>query len=260
MKTVPFVLLLALPLAMTAAEVRPGDTLTNVRATLGVPRGQLLYYERGEIELQAGAVTRVALLSVDDHASREARRAAAAVRIREEQEIRRARLSTEGEALKARKLADPSFLATPLAYQVAFWEDFSRRYPDVASAEQLTIARLRFAEQFEGKRARALQEERLAELEDRLIAAEAWASASRHRSYTSFNSRYARHPFTFWPIEYRFYDSPLPYAASPSQFSVTPTFRTEYPRFSAAPTDHNPHHDLRDSHSRNRHSGRGNRF
>ena len=269
MKAVPLALLLILPLPLTAAELRPGDTLTNVRATLGAPRGQLLvagrqllYYERGEIELQAGAVTRVALLSVEDHAAREAKRAAAAVRIREEQEILRARLSTEGEALKARKLADASFLVAPLAYQVAFWEDFSRRYPDVTSGEQLTIARLRLAEQLEEKRTRELREERLAELEARLIAAEAWTSAARNRSYTSFNSDgYARHPFTFWPIEYRFYNSPLPYAVSPSQFSVPPVYRTDYvPTFSDRRMDNNPPHDQRDSRACDHHSGRSRRF
>ncbi|HKB57361.1 MAG TPA: hypothetical protein VKC51_07205 [Lacunisphaera sp.] len=267
MKTVPFVLLLALPLVLTAMEVRPGDTLNNVRATLGAPRGQLrvdgrqlLYYERGEIELRAGAVTRVALLSEEDHAAREARRAAAAVRFREEQEILCARLSTEGEALKARKLADPSFLAAPLAYQVAFWEDFSRRYPDVASAEQLTIAHLRLAEQLEEKRDRELREERLAELEARLLAAE--DRATRYRSYTSFNSDgYARHPFTFWPVEYHFFDSPLPYAVSPSQFSVPPVYRTDYvPVFSDDPMDNNSRCERSDPRRHDHHSGRRDRF
>ena len=267
MKTIPFVLLLTLPLGLTAAEVRPGDNLNLVRATLGAPRGQLLvdgrqllYYERGEIELRAGAVTRVALLSVEDHAAREARRAAAAERIREEQEILRARLSSEGETLKARKLADATFLAAPLAYQVAFWEDFSRRYPDVPSTEQLTIARLRLAEQMEEKRTRELREERLADLEARLVAAE--ARAARYRTYTSFNSDgYARQPFTFWPIEYRFFDSPLPYAASPSQFQVTPTYRTDYmPTFSDGPMVDNPHRDRPDTCARNHHSGRRDKY
>jgi hypothetical protein len=267
MKTVPFVLLLALPLVLSAGEVRPGDTLNTVRATLGAPRGQLLvdgrqllYYERGEIELRAGAVTRVALLSEEDHAAREARRAAAAVRFREEQEILRARLSTEGEALKARKLADASFLAAPLAYQVAFWEDFSRRYPDVTSAEQLTIAHLRRAEQLEEKRARELREERLADLEARLLAAE--TRADRNRSYAAFNSDgYARHPFTFWPVEYRFFDSPLPYAVSPSQFSVPPVYRTDYvPVFSDGRMDDNPRRDRSDSRPHDHHSGRRERF
>ncbi len=266
MKTVPCVLLLTLPLVLSAAEVRPGDSLQLVRATLGTPRGQLLvdgrqllYYERGEIELRTGAVTRVALLSVEDHTAREARRAAAAGRIREEQEILRARLNTEGEALKARKLADASFLAAPLAYQVAFWEDFSRRYPDVTSAEQLTIARLRLAEQLEEKRARELREERLADLEARLAAAE--ARAARNRSYTSFNSDgYARQPFTFWPIEYHFYDSPLPYAVSPSQFSDAPNTHVSYPFYSDGRPGDNSRHDRPDSRAHDHHSGRCDRY
>lgn len=226
MKIVSLVLLVFAPLVLPAGEVRPGDTLDEVRATLGTPRGQLLaggryllYYERGEIELRAGVVTRVALLSVDDHAAREARRAAEAVRVREEQEIRRARLSAEGEALKARRLADPAFQAAPPNYQVAFWADFSRRYSDVPSEEQLTAARQRLAEQWDARRVQAEQADRLAELEARLIAAEARADASDNRSYVSFyGGRHTRrHSDNLWPVEYHFNDGPQqPYAATAS--------------------------------------------
>ena len=99
MKALSLVLLLSLPLVLTAAEVQRGDTLNEVRTVLGAPRGQvragdrlLLYYDRGEVQLQAGAVTRVALLSVADYDALQIRRAADAVRFREENELRSARL------------------------------------------------------------------------------------------------------------------------------------------------------------------------
>ena len=66
MKRFALTLIFALPLVAYAGEVRTGDSLGDVRAALGAPRGeanvgnrQLLYYDRGEVELQAGAVTRV---------------------------------------------------------------------------------------------------------------------------------------------------------------------------------------------------------
>ncbi len=216
MKIIPFVLLLALPLLLPAAEVRPGDNLGEVRAALGVPNGQLrigdrhlLYYDRGEIELQSGAVTRVALLSDADYAALEVRRG----RMREEQEIRRARLSAEGETLKGRMLADPSFQAAPLAYQVAFWENFSRRYPEVSGTEHLTIARLRLAEQ---RRIQVEQEQRLADLEARVAETEARAAEAefvvyRGLAYYSYGGGYARHSFSLWPVDYRFNDIQPPY-------------------------------------------------
>ena len=226
MKVSSFVFLLALPLILPAAEVRPGDTLDEVRAALGAPNGQLrvgdrhlLYYDRGEIELRSGAVTRVALLSEADYSALEAQRG----RMREEQEIRRARLSAEGEALKARMLADPSFLAAPLAYQVAFWENFSRRYPGVSGTEPLLIARLRLAEQ---SRTQVEQEQRLAELEERVAEAEARAAEAalyRGHAYYSYGGGFARHPFTLWPVEYRFNDIQPPYITTTGRRSLPAT-------------------------------------
>ena len=224
MKIFPCALMLALPLILSAAEVQPGATLGEVRAVLGAPNGQLrvgdrhlIYYDRGEIELRSGAVIRVALLSDADYAAREVRRR----QIREEQEARRARLSAEGEALKAHMLADISFQSAPPAYQVSFWENFSRRYPDVSDMEPLLIARLRLAEQ---SRAQVEQAQRLAELETRVAEAEARATEAvpyrNHTYYYSYSGRYARHPFTLWPVEYRFNDSQLAYDTFPGQRSL----------------------------------------
>jgi len=238
MKTVTLALVVTLAVNLSAAEIKPGDTFNEVKATMGPARGQLrlgdrllLYYDRGEVELQAGVVSRVALMSLDDHAALETKRAAIATRIREEQAVRRAQVSAEGEKLMARKLADATFLAAPLSYQVAFWEDFSRRYPEVPSAEPLTIARLRYAEQLESKRAQTEQEERLAELEIRAREIEATAALAEARSRRIRQYRYADgasyQPFTLWPVEYRYFDVIHSPAASPGVFSQPPSYRRD---------------------------------
>lgn len=256
MKAVQFALLLSVPLAVAAAEVRTGDNLNEVRAAMGAPRGQvkagyrqMLYYDRGEVEMQAGVVTRVALLSEADYTALEARRAVEAARVNEEN----TRLDAQGEALKARKLADSNFLSAPLAYQIAFWQDFSRRYPGVSVAEQLMIARLRLAEQFNQRHA---EEERLAELEARVNNAEARAQAAdsnsdRFASYVGYGGYYGgrdRRGFTLWPVQYHYFSSPDPVVYPMNRPVVTPMY-TEARR-----TNDTSDCDRRDSRSSGRRS------
>lgn len=216
-----FALVLATGTVLTAAEIRRGASLEEVRDTLGWPRGQVqvagrqvLYYERGEVELQAGAVTRVALRSEEEHAILTARQE----RQLNERETRRLQQMAEGSALRDRKLADPAFLAAPLAFQVAYWEDFVRRYPEVSCVEPLTIARLRLNAQFEDQRERDEQADRLDAIEERFAAVE-----RRPVIYPLFTSspyyshRHHHHqPFGLGPITYTIYDAPLPPYTTPS--------------------------------------------
>lgn len=212
MRLLPTAFLLVLLPLISAAEVQPGDTLAQVRAALGAPRGQaeaadrlVLYYERGEVELQAGVVTRVTLLSPAAHEAAVAQRAAEAQRVRDEQDLRRADLRAEGEARKARQLADPVFRTATPEQQVAFWDDFSRRYPDVPASEELLHARLRLSESRAQAQRQTETAEHLARLEARVKAAEARAEeAERTRPYYSFHApRYRpRHPQNLWPIDY----------------------------------------------------------
>jgi hypothetical protein len=146
------VVLFSLPLLAGAMEVQPGDTLATVRSTLGAPRGQvrigerhLLYYDRGEVELQGDTVARVVLRSSDEQAVFAAERSAT----QQKGLAENARAVTAGLELKARKLSDSNFRATPLTYQVAFWESFAARYPGVSCRDQLTVARTQLAEQQE---------------------------------------------------------------------------------------------------------------
>ena len=241
MKTPFITLLVFLPVCFsTAAEVRLGDTIAEARQTLGIPRGELhlggrdlFYYDRGEVESRSGVVTRVSLRSAEDQAALEARRAADALRVREENEIRRARLTLEGNELKVRKLADPAFAAAPLGYQMAFWEDFSRRYSEVPVSEQLALSRTRLAEQTALSREKDEKEKRLADLETRIAEAEANVAEARNRViatggyYSPYRDRRDYHPLSFGKIEYHFYDSPLPYATSPGMPPMQPTYRRE---------------------------------
>lgn len=231
MKTAPFILAGLLPLAAFGAEVERGDTYLEVRVALGEPRGQLqvgerqkLLYDRGEVVLEGGVVTKVLLRSVAAQQELEARRAAEAELARTEHLVRQARLSEEGTALKARKLADPNFLAAPAAYQLAFWEDFARLYPGVPCAEELAIARWKVAEQEEQRQVRTEESRRIAELEVRVREAEARAAeaeeAARSNRYMGgyygyFGGR-VRKPFTLGPFEYRFGENPQPPYVTPS--------------------------------------------
>lgn len=226
-------LLAVLALSATAAEVAPGDSLAAVREALGQPKGQLqrgewqrLLYERGEVELVAGVVTRVGLRSVEAHQQLLADREAAAEQARVAREERAARRVAEGEAIKERKLADPLFQSAPVSYQVAFWEDFALRYPEVPSAEVLTIARLRLVESEAIERHRREESQRLADLEERVRQAEARAAAAeaaaeraqRYPRYVGYASRRGRDydPTVFMPVEYRFGENPQPPYVTPS--------------------------------------------
>lgn len=210
------------------AGVGPGASLDEVRAVLGKPNGQMqlgsrqvLFYERGSVELSAGRVTRVDWRSEEEQAVWAAREE----RLQTQLSAQRSQSQAEGTALRDRKLADAAFLASPVAYQVAFWEDFSRRYPAVPCAEPLTIARLKLSEQREEKARREADSLRLRELEARVAAAEAEREPVyyRVRSYPRYRDRYDHHQeFALWPVSYTYYDSPKPVYETPTTPVISP--------------------------------------
>jgi len=214
---------------LVAGEIGPGASLDEVRASLGTPKGQLhvngrqvLYYERGAVELQAGRVTQVALRSPEEHAILVAKQE----RMRAERETQRARLLAEGTALRDRKLADAAFLAAPLAYQVSYWENFSRSYPGVSCIEPLAIARARLGEQMEEKRRRDEEADRLAMIQERrLAAAEREEAFYPIRIYSSWHGRHRHeHELGFNQITYHFNDTSLsPYSTPSGSPYTTPS-------------------------------------
>ena len=251
MKSLVLSILILSTFTAFAVEIKTGDSVSQARLELGAPRGdaragdrEILYYDRGEIEARHGVLIRVSLRSADEQAVFESKRSAEAVRVREEKEIREARLNLEGSALKTRKLADPGFLSSPLSYQVAFWEDFSRQYPNVASAEQVLEVRARLASESDEKRRQAEQARRLADLEARLAAAEDEARINRSYGYERFSfgpgySSFGRSASYRFPRDYcpapvpvksvtRMYEYPLPYATSPGMAPLQPAYRKDF--------------------------------
>jgi hypothetical protein len=207
--------LVAAPLVF-ASQVAPGVSLADVRGELGRPSGvmqvgerHLLYYPHGLVELVNNQVTRVELRTPEEQASLEEREA----RRRAERDERRMAVIAEGTALRDRKLADATFAAAPAGYQVAFWEDFARRYPEVSCVEPLTIARLKLGEEIEKKTREREDEQRLADLEARLAAAEAepFYRVRYHGGYRGYYNEFA-----LWPVKYTYYDAPLPVYTTPT--------------------------------------------
>ncbi len=174
MKAAPLMLLVALPLVLNAGELKIGDSLQQVESTLGAPRGraqmgprELWSYERGEVELHSRLVTRISLRSEEAQTAYETKRAVAESRVREEQELLRRKLTAEGEALKASKLADSLFQRAPAKQQLEFWRNFASCYPNVSCAAQLHLARAEFYTQEQAERIEAESAQRLAELKAR---------------------------------------------------------------------------------------------
>ena len=206
--------------SLMAAEVVPGASLDEALATLGSPRGRLqvgernlVYFQRGEIEVQAGRVIRVDLKTPEEQAAWLAR----AEEQRSAREERRQQLVAAGTAERDRKLADENFRAAPLAYQVSYWQDFVCRYPDVSVVEPLTIARMKYNEQLEEKHKKVRDEQRIAELERQLAARNdkpevypLFTSSPYYSHYRSYSSP------TFGPFDYTFFSSPLPPYTTPS--------------------------------------------
>lgn len=262
------------------ADVRTGDSLTEVRNALGAPRGQVtvdgrqvLYYDRGEVELQADTVTRVALRSPEEQLELEAR----AERNRGEREARLSQLLAEGTALRDRKLADDNFKNAPLVYQVSYWENFSRSYPGVSVIEPLTIARLRLNEQLDAKRENEAEVARIAEREEHLVQME----GEYYPFYSSYGYRRGYYgggynPVNLMPMRYNFqntsaapYESPrgAPYATPHGAPYATPTtidFNYVYrpaplPR-ADGPNDHVGHHGDRANRGRDQVANRDRRL
>ena len=218
----PFAFVLFFAATIAAAAIKPGDTVATVRNELGAPRGelargdtQILVYERGEVELRNGVVTKALLRTPEEQMAYAARMAEENERARQANDERRGRLAREGEALKARKLADPSFISAPASVQLTFWEDFARAFPDVSVSDQLLSARSRYAAEFAAHRERRQQQEMIAELEERLATVEANAAAGPEIvapiSYPYYQYRRPRHPrhrdepdypVNFFPMQY----------------------------------------------------------
>lgn len=190
MKTFAFLLVLAAPALALSTEIKPGDSLNDVNSALGMPIGQaqvggklVLFYDRGQVQLVDGRVTDVNLLSPQDFAAHQAQQTAEAAQTAQIQAERAA----EGEALKAKKLADPAFISAPPSYQVGFWQDFRRQYPEVSCDDEYKLALARLQEQ----QAAQDHDQQIANLEARVANAEDNAAqAERDARQARYNNAY----------------------------------------------------------------------
>jgi hypothetical protein len=188
MKILAALLLLAVPTLASAIEIHRGDSLADVRSALGTPRGQaklgdrlVLFYDDGQVQLVDDRVTRSDFLSPEELATQQAEDARIA-------QLRSQRIS-EGEALKAKKLADPAFASAPPAYQVTFWEDFQQRYPEVSCDDEYHLALARRQEQLEEEahdQSATDLEARVANAEDNAAQAEQDALQARSNGFFSW--------------------------------------------------------------------------
>lgn len=171
-----------------ASDVQVGNTTTQVVAVLGMPKGMLAggnkltyYYDRGTVEFIHGRLVKANVVSEQaaerirqDHAQAEAVRQQEAARQQQ-------RLTDEGRAALRKQLDDKQFAKRASAERLAFWQDFSKRYPYTDVGDLITKAAAEVAAQ---RRPAANQQEinnlktRVAEIKQRLTQLDADYAAS----------------------------------------------------------------------------------
>jgi hypothetical protein len=203
MKALAVLLLLAAPVLAHATDIHPGDSLATVEAAFGAPRSQMqlgdklvLIYDRGRVELVDGKVISSDVVSTEAHSSSdvvvstEAQAQPPAQQASDDDTQAaqraaqfRAQHVAEGEALKAKKRIDPNFTSAPPADQLAFWQSFRLRYPEVAcddefnhaqqqvtAAQQLAIQQQQLlAQQQAAEQATTAQQQQAALLQQQLL-------------------------------------------------------------------------------------------
>jgi hypothetical protein len=185
----------------TATLVAVGDTADMVHERLGEARGfirsgdyEVLLYPLGKVELRGGVVTAVNLVSQAEADERQRQREADAQARREQQDARRQARYEEGITARERTLGSTEFAAASGARQVAYWEQFRQRYPEVPVAAELAAAHSRRDSELQNEQ----MQQRLADMERRVADAEAAAreaereaeAARRARSRVIYTSPY----------------------------------------------------------------------
>ncbi len=264
MKAMAFRISIAFVLAAWAAgasggPVGEGTTRAQAVAELGAPTGtivmgarEVLYYDRGTVELRDGKVVRANLMSPEEaRRRREAEARAYQEWLRVEAE-RSARRKVEGERELKRMLNDASFLLEDPELQVERWQDFIRKYPEVPVGAYLQDAQ-RQAEEVRERRETAA---RLANLEQRTAEAEARAQAAedeaaRLRSQTTrysydlgWFSPYGYYPPAYYVPTYRRPSAPIGVPARDATGGLLPGAnefrRSTAPRPATPPDRHHP--------------------
>ena len=130
-----------------AADPKQGDTRDQVLDSLGQPSGkmmlvpqEILYFDRGTVELTDGKVTKVKLVSQADAEARIAKQKAETEAAAQQAAEQKQKLIEQGRQEKSTTLANTFFCSQTGAQQLAYWEDFSKRFPDVPVADEIQKA------------------------------------------------------------------------------------------------------------------------
>ena len=163
--------------------VNVGDSFERVRTVLGRPESfigigdrQVLYYPRGKVELVEDVVFDVELVSEEEATARRIRMEEEQFRLAQrllEQQLAR---EAEGRRMRDQKLTDSTFLAAPASRRVAFWQDFAKRYPEVALPPDYDQALREYRLEQEMARTQQREDARMRTLEARVEEAE-WRAA-----------------------------------------------------------------------------------
>ncbi len=128
--------------------VNPGDTIAEVVAKIGRPKGSIegrnritYSYDRGMVNFIDGRVASAFLVTPEEAEQRRAEQARAAEANRRQDELQRERLLVEGQTELRKQKDDPTFNKRTATERLAYWEDFQRRYPFTDVSTNLTAAR-----------------------------------------------------------------------------------------------------------------------
>jgi hypothetical protein len=235
MKVARLILLLAVATMTVRADVKVGDSLEQVLSAMGEPRGeikagtyQLLYFERGRVELRNGKVSKMDLVSEAQQEkirlSREKQQAEAAQMAAEA----RTKRIVEGMALRKSKLAETAFMNAPASERVAYWQSFKKLYPEVPLGAEYTTALADLEKDLAVQRIASAQQRQLDSLEQRVADAEDRAKRAepRRNSITIYDDSPAVYGYGYPYVTYNPWIN-TPQRAQPAK-SYAP-FCTTYP-------------------------------
>lgn len=183
--------------SLRASEVLVGESLDEVMAEMGQPRGfirsgtyLLLDYEHGKVELKEGKVVRAELMTDEQLAAHRDLMAKRNIAAAKAAASRRAALIIEGTRIRNEKLADPAFMSLPASEQVAYWRWFRQAYPVVDVGGEYAVALQRYETELAVQSREAARAREIAALEDRVAEAERAAADAQWEAQQAWTYRY----------------------------------------------------------------------
>lgn len=118
------------------ADIRAGDSVEDVVAKLGEPKGmieqgrKLTYnYDLGMIDFENGRVIRVNLMTPEESERVKLERARAWEESQHQAAAEQRRLVAAGQAELQARLSDAQFAQRPPDERLAYWQEFTKKYP-----------------------------------------------------------------------------------------------------------------------------------